>query len=137
MGTTEQSDASTEKGIADTVADAGAPAPQPGAEESEQFQDRADLDHTDSQIVAPPKISKPSEAVARQSHGPRVTTRPPQLKDRGAIGNQMKPRVDKLRRVSNIVLDEALYDSSLRFVLIAIILFALFLVLLFLSKWIG
>jgi len=36
-----------------------------------------------------------------------------------------------------MVMDEAAYDPSLRFVLVAIILFILFLVLLLLSKWIG
>ena len=46
-------------------------------------------------------------------------------------------RVEKLRHVSSVVLDEAGYDPSLRFVLVAVVLFVLFLVLLFLSKWLG
>jgi hypothetical protein len=56
---------------------------------------------------------------------------------RGAIGEKMKPGVDKLRRVSSVVLDEAAYDTSLRFILVVGIIFALFLLLLFLSKWIS
>ena len=43
-------------------------------------------------------------------------------------------RVQKLRDASSVVIDEASYDASLRFVLIAVVLFILFLVILFLSK---
>ena len=43
-------------------------------------------------------------------------------------------RVQKLREASSVVIDEASYDASLRFVLIAAALFVLFLVMLFLSK---
>jgi len=45
--------------------------------------------------------------------------------------------MDRLRKGTSIVIDEAAYDPSLRFVLVAAALFLLFLVLLFLSKWIG
>jgi hypothetical protein len=43
-------------------------------------------------------------------------------------------RVQKLRDVSSVVIDEASYDASLRFVLVAIVLFVLFVVMLILSK---
>jgi len=43
-------------------------------------------------------------------------------------------RVQKLRDASSLVIDEASYDASLRFVLIAVLLFIMFLVILFLSK---
>ena len=43
-------------------------------------------------------------------------------------------RVQKLRDASSVVIDEASYDASLRFVLVAVVLFILFLVILFLSK---
>ena len=43
-------------------------------------------------------------------------------------------RVQKLRDASSVVIDEASYDASLRFVLIAAALFVLFLVMLLLSK---
>jgi hypothetical protein len=43
-------------------------------------------------------------------------------------------RVQKLRDASSVVIDEASYDASLRFVLIAVLLFIMFLVILFLSK---
>ena len=43
-------------------------------------------------------------------------------------------RVQQLRDVSSVVIDEASYDASLRFVLVAVVLFVLFLVILLLSK---
>lgn len=55
----------------------------------------------------------------------------------GTLERRLRPRVDKLRKGTSLVIDEATYDPSLRFVLIAGLLFLLFLVLLFLSKWIG
>jgi hypothetical protein len=46
-------------------------------------------------------------------------------------------RVGKLRKASSIVIDQAAYDPSLRFILVAAALFLLFLFLLVLSKVIG
>jgi predicted RNA-binding Zn-ribbon protein involved in translation (DUF1610 family) len=46
-------------------------------------------------------------------------------------------RVQKLREISTVVLDEAGYDPSLRFVLVAAFLFILFLVIVFLNKLIS
>jgi hypothetical protein len=46
-------------------------------------------------------------------------------------------RVEKLRKVSSVVIDEAAYDPSLRFLLVAACLFLLFIVLLILSKVLG
>ena len=52
---------------------------------------------------------------------------------RGAIGHNVK-RVEKIHKVSTVMLEEATYDPSLRFVLVALGLFVLFVVLLVLSK---
>ena len=49
----------------------------------------------------------------------------------------VKARVEKLRHVSSVVIDQASYDPSLRFLLVAAAFFILFLVLLILSKVIG
>jgi len=49
----------------------------------------------------------------------------------------VKARVEKLRHVSSVVIDQAAYDPSLRFLLVAAAFFILFLVLLILSKVIG
>ena len=138
-GITDPRDADAEESIVAAADDAAVanPAPESDTEESQQFPDHAGSGHTGSQIVTTQDISTPSGVVAPRSRAPRVTSRRPQYAARGAIESRMKPQVDKLRRVSNIVLDEAAYDSSLRFILVVGVLFALFLVLLFLSKWIG
>jgi predicted RNA-binding Zn-ribbon protein involved in translation (DUF1610 family) len=49
----------------------------------------------------------------------------------------VKARVEKLRHVSSVVIDQAAYDPSLRFLLVAAAFFILFLVLLIVSKFIG
>jgi hypothetical protein len=46
-------------------------------------------------------------------------------------------RVEKLRHVSSAVIDQAAYDPSIRFLLVAAAFFILFLVLLIMSKVIG
>jgi hypothetical protein len=46
-------------------------------------------------------------------------------------------RVQRIRKVSSVVIDQAAYDPSLRFLLVAGALFLLFLILLILSKLIG
>lgn len=51
--------------------------------------------------------------------------------------DSVRGRVEKLRKVSSVVIDQAAYDPSLRFLLVAAVLFLLFLVLLILSKVIG
>ncbi len=54
----------------------------------------------------------------------------------GVAGN-VRERVEKIRHVSSVVIDQAAYDPSLRFILVAAVLFVLFLVLLIMSKVIG
>jgi hypothetical protein len=49
----------------------------------------------------------------------------------------VKGRVQKLRHVSSVVIDQAAYDPSLRFLLVAAAMFVLFLLLLIMSKVIG
>lgn len=55
---------------------------------------------------------------------------------RGAIGDNVK-RVEKIHHVSSAMIEEAHYDPSLRFVLVALGLFVVFVVLLILSKVMG
>jgi len=52
-------------------------------------------------------------------------------------GGDMIHRVQKVRQISSVVLDEAGYDPSLRFVLVAAALFLMFLLVLLLNKLIG
>jgi hypothetical protein len=53
------------------------------------------------------------------------------------VAENVRDRVEKIRHVSSVVIDQAAYDPSLRFLLVAAVLFVLFLVLLLLSKLIG
>jgi hypothetical protein len=53
---------------------------------------------------------------------------------RGALGEDVKKGFGKVRKISTVVLDEASYDPSARFVLVAAVLFVLFLVILILSE---
>lgn len=53
---------------------------------------------------------------------------------RGALGEDVKKGLGKVREISTVVLDEASYDPSARFVLVAAVLFVLFLVILILSE---
>jgi hypothetical protein len=54
-----------------------------------------------------------------------------------ATDHSVRGRVEHIRKVSSVVLDQAAYDPSLRFLLVAAAFFILFLVLLILSKVIG
>jgi hypothetical protein len=51
--------------------------------------------------------------------------------------HQVLARVDKIRKVSSVVIDQAAYDPSLRFLLVAGILFVIFVILMILSKVLG
>ena len=55
---------------------------------------------------------------------------------RGALEDNVK-RVEKIHHVSTAMLEEAAYDPSLRFVLVAVGLFVVFVILLVLSKVMG
>lgn len=55
---------------------------------------------------------------------------------RGALEDNVK-RVEKIHHVSTAMLEEASYDPSLRFVLVALGLFVVFVILLVLSKIMG
>jgi hypothetical protein len=55
---------------------------------------------------------------------------------REALADNVK-RVEKIRQVSTVMFDEASYDPSLRFVLVALALFIVFIILLVLSKVMG
>jgi hypothetical protein len=53
------------------------------------------------------------------------------------VEGDMMNRVQKVREISTVVLDEAGYDPSVRFVLVAAVLFILFLVIVLLNKLIS
>ena len=51
-----------------------------------------------------------------------------------ALGGEVKKGFGKVREISTVVIDEASFDPSARFVLVAAVLFVLFLVILILSE---
>lgn len=53
------------------------------------------------------------------------------------VAENVHERVEKIKYVSSVVIDQAASDPSLRFLLVAAVLFVLFLILLLLSKVIG
>jgi hypothetical protein len=100
---------------------------------------------TPSEVVAAAADSKPiaDEPPANEpgSHpGARERTKErlhrASTAARGAIGDNVK-RVEKIHHVSTVMFEEAHYDPSLRFVLVALGLFLVFVILLVLSKVMG
>lgn len=56
---------------------------------------------------------------------------------RAGVAENVRDRVEKIRHVSHVVIDQAAYDPSLRFLLVAAVLFLLFIVLVIISKVLG
>jgi hypothetical protein len=75
------------------------------------------------------KYEKARDSLHRASTATRTATRE-------VLADNVK-RVERIRHVSTVVFEEASYDPSLRFVLVALGLFVVFLVLLLLSKVMG
>jgi uncharacterized Zn finger protein (UPF0148 family) len=111
------------KTAADGVAVESAPAAATHAES-----DESDIRH------------QPVSGADGPMHGARERTRETLHRAssvaRGAIEDNVK-RVEKIHQVSSVMLEEAHYDPSLRFVLVALGLFVLFVILLVLSKVMG
>jgi predicted nucleic acid-binding Zn-ribbon protein len=87
---------------------------------------------------APNKSDKTAEPEAPHSARERTKERLHRASSvaRGAFEDNVK-RVEKIHHVSTAMIEEAHYDSSLRFVLVALGLFVIFIVLLILSKVMG
>jgi len=114
---------------------------EPPVEEEANAPSDVNLADTVSISSTPPQTQRASDAphtLQTESKSiPPDDRREPPGSGLGNIERRIMPGVNKLRKGTSIVIDEASYDPSLRFVLIALILFVLFLVLLILSKWIG
>ena len=100
----------------------------------------AEHDFSETQpIIAVADLSKTQPLSAVEPETASSTKRPLHRASNAARGieENVKGRVGKLRKVSSVVIDQAAYDPSLRFILVAGFLFFLFLVLLILSKVLG
>jgi hypothetical protein len=83
----------------------------------------------------PGQMQKPSDGRAAAGAGRARIQRATTLA-RDVEGDVIH-RVQKLREISTVVLDEAAYDPSLRFLLVAAFMFLIFLVIVLLNKFIG
>ena len=78
------------------------------------------------------ETADPAQTAPTQALHPQPT--PPA---RSGVAENVRDRVEKIKHVSSVVIDQAAYDPSLRFLLVAAALFVLFLVLVILSKVLG
>ncbi len=88
-----------------------------------------DFTETKHLSALPPTVVNPTSAETNPNPARPTVYRAPEPESKGAVG--------KLRRASSVVLDQAAYDPSIRFLLIAAVLFLMFVVLLILSKVMG
>ena len=99
----------------------------------------AELEPATTESGSPPE-KPPATGPAVSKHGTyekaRDSLHRASTATRGALADNVK-RVEKIRHVSTAMFEEASYDPSLRFVLVALGLFVVFLVLLLLSKVMG
>jgi Fe2+ transport system protein B len=82
------------------------------------------------------QASRDREPLFTKIKTPVVLT-PERRSTAAALEDNVLQRVERLRKVSSIMIDQAAYDPSLRFVLVAALLFFLFLVIVLVSKLIG
>jgi predicted RNA-binding Zn-ribbon protein involved in translation (DUF1610 family) len=76
-------------------------------------------------------------AETSQTAPTQALTPPPNPPAHISVAETVRDRVEKIKHVSHVVIDQAAYDPSLRFLLVAAVLFVLFLVLMILSKVLG
>jgi hypothetical protein len=87
-------------------------------------------------------VSSDVEASAATKPVAQADARGGRMRQRAAsvgasVGGNLRPRVEKLREASTVVFDEASDDPGLRFVIIAALLFLLFLFILLFSYILG
>jgi hypothetical protein len=113
-------------------------------EESAKHADRS-LDATEgtaessNAVEVAPAVTRPittPEQPAKGTGRAKVTGTPPGGSRRN-YERRSRPRTENSPHRTSVVLDESAYDPSLRFVVIAGVLFVIFLVILIMSKWIG
>ena len=85
--------------------------------------------------AAPAETSKPDVAATQPLSAVAPLNPTPVVPK--ATDHSVRARVEHIRKVSSVMIDQAAYDPSLRFLLVAAAFFLLFLVLLILSKVIG
>lgn len=74
--------------------------------------------------AAPPPASSAIDTRTSAVPAPRET-----IKERAPVGGGVAPHVERVRQASNLVIEEAADDPEVRFLLVAAILFAAFVVI--------
>ncbi|HJU55145.1 MAG TPA: hypothetical protein VJ715_11255, partial [Pyrinomonadaceae bacterium] len=107
----------------------GAPPPPAALEDTPPTRQPSDAGRRRAELIT----HRPEDETHRHhSRRRRVTTAA-----REAVEEKLSPRVEKLRHASNVMLEEASYDPSLRFVLVAAAAVILSLLLLLLNYVLG
>ena len=126
-----------------TASDASAPDSPPSAEPDAVQETQIEAASVEPALAAAnPEMAEAKADKLDESgpHGARERTRAglhrASTVARGAIEDNVK-RVEKIHQVSTAMIEEAHYDPSLRFVLVALGLFVVFIILLVLSKVMG
>lgn len=127
---TQQS--ASEKATAPEVA---APGESTGAEH-QPSPPASELPAAGSEVAAAKMTTRAAEIVRHGGEKTRERLHRASSVARGAIEDNVK-RVEKIHHVSSVMFEEAHYDPSLRFVLVALGLFIVFIILLILSKVMG
>jgi hypothetical protein len=87
-----------------------------------------------------PIVSQPGADLSQTAPAQALNPNPnpnPHPSALTGVAENVRDRVEKIRHVSSVVIDQAAYDPSLRFILVAALLFLLFIVLVIISKVLG
>jgi len=107
----------------------GDPIPQPQSATTNIAVADTLIDTAPSETRADIAMTQPLSAVTPPAQAHAIIHKPTDHSVRG--------RVEHIRKVSSVVIDQAAYDPSLRFLLVAAAFFILFIVLVIASKVIG
>lgn len=103
-------------------------------EETAAFAANASVSPAHAESTAESAQESATDEAAAAATPAQTDTRGGRMRQRAAsVGENLRPRVEKLREASTVVLDEASDDPGLRFVIIAALLFLLFLFILLFS----
>ena len=89
------------------------------------------------EVVPETDEARAGEGATTRGAEPRVRVRGRAAAVGASVGESLKPRVERLREASSVVIDEAADDPGVRFLVIAAVLFLLFLLLWLLSFTLG
>jgi cobalamin biosynthesis Mg chelatase CobN len=107
------------------------------ARQQQQQEPKEESKASGAHPVQPPEREEKVSAAKITTAVPQGETRGRLPKRAASVGGNLGPRVEKLREASTIVFDEASDDPGLRFVIVSVVLFVLFLFILLFSYILG